>query len=568
MAESNASQQCQLWLDRFFASYYRHRPVNATFIGEHAHDHALPDYSPKGVEAALADAEALLRDSANIPNAGLTQIERMDKRLAEGYLRIQQWEFGSTHFHRGNPSVYTGEAIFSVIGLFLTDFGPAQVRVAAAVERMRLIPRLLGQGETNLRAAPVAWTERALRECTGARHFFGKGVDLLPEATGANRQALRRAADVALEAFARFEAFLRDRLIKADSDAVASGGEAFDMFMREGHRLEMNGDAIAEYAAERLAVTQAELAEQAAAFGVKTWQNALAQLSDLHPTVSKYLGHYQALWDKSRALAEAKQLVTWPDFPIEYVPRPAWSREAAPWLYFLFYRAPAAYNRPAVHRYLVTPIDKSMPREMQKQLLRANNDSVIKLNHVVHHGGIGHHVQNWNAYQSPSRIGRVAAVDTAARIAMFSGGTMAEGWACYATTLMGEAGFLTPLEGFSELQTDLRMAARAIVDVKLHQGRLTLDEAATFYAENTGMSSDASMGEAVKNSMFPGAAVIYLMGRDQILRLRAAQQGQLGARFDLRRFHDRFLSFGSVPVSCVATIMRDEAQQEEVSHAQ
>ncbi len=274
------------------------------------------------------------------------------------------------------------------------------------------------------------------------------------------------------------------------------------------------------------------------------------------------------MWDESRELSNAKQLLTWPDFPIEYVPQPLWAREAAPYLYFLFYRAPAAYNRPPVHRYLITPIEKTMPKAQQQKLLRANNDSVIKLNHVVHHGGIGHHVQNWNAYRSPSRIGRVAAVDTASRIAMFCGGTMAEGWACYATGLMGEAGFLTPLESFSELQTDLRMAARALVDVSLHQGRMNLDEAADFYVKNTGMSRDASFGEAVKNSMFPGAAVIYLMGRDRIVQLRADMQKELGARFDLRRFHDRFLSFGSVPVSSVAGLMREEAQQQEVDNAQ
>ena len=566
MAERNGGPRTQAWLDKFFASYYRHRPVSATFIGEHAYDHALPDYSAQGVEAALADAEALLRDAARLDDTGLTPVQAMDKRLAEGFLRIQQWEFASAHFQRGNPSVYTGEAIFGVVSLFLTDYAPQKEREAAAVERMRLIPRLLEQGESNVRSAPAAWTERALRECTGARHLFGRGIDMLAAGKDGSQVALRRAADVALEAFGRYEAYLRNTLLRNESANVAAGGEIFDMLMREGHRLEMNGDAIAAYAEEQLAVTQDQLAEQAAAFGVAKWQDALAQLSDIHPTPGKYLGRYQQLWDASRALAEEKGLVTWPDFPIEYVPQPEWAREAAPFLYFLFYRAPAAYNRPPVHRYLVTPIDKSMTRAQQKKLLRATNDSVIKLNHVVHHGGIGHHVQNWNAYQSDSRIGRVAAVDTAARVAMFCGGTMAEGWACYATTLMGEAGFLTPLESFSELQTDLRMAARALVDVRLHQGRMSLDEAAAFYEANTGMSPGASRGEAVKNSMFPGGAMIYLMGRDQISQLRDALQGQLGPRFDMRQFHDRFLSFGSVPVSCVAALMREEAQQQEVSH--
>ena len=180
--------------------------------------------------------------------------------------------------------------------------------------------------------------------------------------------------------------------------------------------------------------------------------------------------------------------MTWPDFPIEYVPRPQWVREAAPHLYFLFYRSPAAVNRPPVHQYLVAPLDPSLSAVEQTAFLRSNNDSVIKLNHVVHHGAIGHHVQNWHALRADSRIGRIAAVDCASRIALFCGGTMAEGWACYVTDLMGEAGFLTALERYAEAQSRRRMSARAMVDVKLHRGEFTLDQAADFYTQNAAMS--------------------------------------------------------------------------------
>lgn len=563
-----SSAPVQEWLDRFFASYYRHRPVNATFIGEHAYDHLLPDLSPSGMDAALADAESLLREAEALDRTGADAIERMDLRLAEGYLRIQQWEFASRHFQAGNPSFYTGEALFGVIGLLLTDFAPASVRAEAAVERLHGIGRLLEQGQANLHAAPPAWTERALRECAGSRALLGAGIDSAAAEMGAAPAPLRRAADAALEAFARFEGWLRSDLSAAAPSAVACGGDVFDMLLREGHALPMTGDDIAAYAEAQLAQTHARLAEQATAFGARDWQEALASLADLHPSVEGYLPRYQTLWDESRALVQAQDLLTWPDFPIAYVPQPHWAREAAPSLYFLFYRAPAAFNRPPVHHYLVTPIDASMPVEEQTRRLRATNDSVIKLNHVVHHGGVGHHVQNWNAYHSASRVGQVAAVDCASRIAMFCGGTMAEGWACYATTLMGEAGFLTPLETFSELQTDLRMAARSYVDVRLHQGRMTLDEAAAFYMAQTGMSREASMGEAVKNSMFPGAAVIYLMGRDLILQVRDELRQELGEGFSLRWFHDRFLSYGSVPVALAADAMRHVAQQMESTHAQ
>ena len=114
-------------------------------------------------------------------------------------LRIQQWALASPHFQRGNPSLYTGEALFGVISLFLTDFAPFAVRAAAAIERMRAIGVLLEQGTQNVRQAPLLWTERALRECKGAQAFYGRGIDTLAEEDPSLQPALRAAADLALE---------------------------------------------------------------------------------------------------------------------------------------------------------------------------------------------------------------------------------------------------------------------------------------------------------------------------------------------------------------------------------
>ena len=459
-------------------------------------------------------------------------------------------------------ALYTGEAIFGVVGLFLTNYAPFAERAAAAVERMQAVGGLLEQGIQNVRQAPATWTERALRECQGAKAFFGEGIDTLvaeePTLQPQLRSGLRAAADAALAAFARYERYLSEELSQAPIAAPACGPAVLDLLLAEGHCLDRSADDILAYALAKMDEAEAYLAQHARDFGAADWRQALSGLAEIHPTVDGYLDRYAELWESSRQLVRDADLLTWPDFPIEYTPQPRWARAAAPQLYFLFYRAPAAFNRPPVHRYLVTPIEPSMSEAEQLRRLQATNDSVIKLNHVVHHGGVGHHVQNFNAYHGASQIGRVAAVDCAARIAMFCGGTMAEGWACYATQLMAEQGFLTPLEEFGEAHADLRMAARAVVDIRLHRGEITLDEAARFYAERTAMSKAAAQGEAVKNSMFPGAALMYLMGRDTILELRADLQRRLGSRFNLRQFHDRFLSFGSVPVALVANIMRQE----------
>ncbi len=546
-------------LDAFFEWYYRANPVNATFIGIHEHDSRLPDYSEHGLGDALARVEALRTRLRALPPESPSEAEALDRTLAEGFLDVQRWEHQSKHFHWGNPCVYTGEAIFGVVSLFLRPFAPLAARVEAAVGRMMAIPTLLAQGRQNVRQTPRGWAERAIRECAGGLAFFEGGIEILGREEGITHPRFRAAADIAAAALREFQAYLETRLLRHATEGYACGGEALDLLLRRGHFLDMGLEAVSALAQERITSAEARLTSAAQEVGARSWRDALAMLADRHPATDRYYARYQEIWVAARAAAEARALVTWPAYPIRYVPQPAWAREAAPALYFLFYRAPAAFDHVPVVDYLVTPIEPDMPVEEQTRRLRGTNDSVIKLNHVVHHGGLGHHVQNWYAYhRAASRIGRVAAVDCASRIAMFCGGTMAEGWACYATDLMDEIGFLDPPERLSQAHSRLRMAARALVDVKLHGGEWTLDEAAACYRDRVGMPAEAAYAEAVKNSMFPGTALMYLLGTEQIHRLRrelAARQ----AGFDLRRFHDRFLSYGSVPVSLIAAAMQKSA---------
>jgi hypothetical protein len=543
------------WLDDFFSAYYRRRPVNATFIGVHQYNHALPDYSPSGVDETLAEMQGLLDRLVALPDETLSPAEHIDRRLAEGFLQIQLWEFQSDHFQRANPSTYTGEAIFSLIALFLTDFAPLKERLPAAIARMQAIPAFLHQAQANLQAAPLAWSERAVRECRGALAFLDEGVEILVQTYAIRDPVLRRAAGQAAAAFAEFQAFLESELQRRPTQAYACGEQAFDLLLRQGHFVESSPQEVAAYAEAELRLAQAYLQSHAADFGAASPEEALAGLVGLHPSLAEYPQRYGDLWQACRQASQQHDLLTWPDFPIRYLPQPAWARQAAPFLYFLFYRAPAAFNRPAVHDYLFTPIEPGLPPAEQETLLRLNNDSVIKMNHVIHHGAIGHHVQNWHAYRAQSRIGQVAAVDCAARIAMFCGGTMAEGWAVYATDLMCATDFVTPLEKYAEYQTRRRMCARAVVDVRLHLGDYTLEEAGRYYQEQAGMSPSAALGEAVKNSMFPGAAVMYVLGSDRIHALRRELSARLGNRFSLRQFHDQFLSYGSIPVALAAAEM-------------
>src|SRR5512140_1303936 len=172
-----------------------------------------------------------------------------------------------------------------------------------------------------------------------------------------------------------------------------------------------------------------------------SWSDVQRRLADEHPRPDQYLDAFARTWNACRAAVAAHDAVTWPDWPLRYTTIPEFRRDAAPYLYYLYYRAPAPFDSHETYDYVVP----ALPELNAEAHLRTWNNAVIKLNHVVHHGAVGHHVQNWHAYhRATSRIGKIAAVDCANRIGMFCGGTMAEGWACYATQLMDELGFLSP----------------------------------------------------------------------------------------------------------------------------
>lgn len=538
-------------LDRFFDHYYHRRPVNATLTGIHAFDGALPDWSRSGL-AALDREMSQLESALRVDERPADDVAAIDAMLAADFLAIQRAENAGSHGVRRNPSLWVGEAAFSLIALMIRDFAPVGERAESALTRLDALPAFLDEAERTIdrETIPPAWGEKARRECEGLRVLLARGLpswlDEAKLATGDARAALERA-EAGVQRFAEWLAGARH----TPSNGYACGDELFELLLHRGHRCARSPAELLRDARRQFELERAHLDEMAKEIA-GSWEDAERAIAADHPSESDYLPSFERVWRAARQCAVENDIITWPEWPIRYGPHPAWTREAAPYLYYLFYRSPAPFDPYSVHDYVVT----ALPSESAERHLRTWNHSVIKLNHVIHHGGIGHHVQNWFAYhRAPSRIGQIAAVDCANRIGMFCGGTMAEGWASYVPGLMAELGFLTPLERLSEQHTRVRALARAIVDIELHSGVIALDDATRFYVERVGMTPDAARGEAVKNSMFPCTALMYWLGTQSVRNLRLATERRLGSAFSLKRFHDDFLSFGSLPVPLIAELM-------------
>ena len=548
-------------LDRFLAQYFERHPVNATFTGLHTHDHRLPDWSRDARDTDVAELAGLHdalfsafppKDDAALAN----DIDAVDAELARANIDVRILETQSRFFHDRNPALWTGEAIFSVVSLLLRPTQPIETCTASIRARLRAIPAFLGAMPTALtEPVPAIWIDRATREARVFAAFLRGQLRLWCTEHGvteAERQSLNEAAADAAQAFDVVANWLY--LLPRDVDTgYAIGREAYDILLQRGHFCAQSSSALLQRVLGEMPAAQARF--HALATDVAGGPDALgAALANDRPAEADYLATFTSQFEACRALALKHDQVAWPDWPLRYVPIPVWARDIAPQLYFLFYRSPAPYEPRPEHRYLVTPVDDTIAPDERERRLKAWNHSTITLNHVVHHGALGHHVQNGHAtHRSHSRIGKIAAVDCASRIGMFLGGSMAEGWACYATELADELGFLTPLERAAEQQSRVRMLARAIVDIRLHTGEFTFAEAVAYYVNEVGMPEAVAVGEATKNSMFPCTAVMYWLGTQGILDLRDAMRAR--ADYSPRHFHDALLSRGSIPVALAARLL-------------
>ena len=159
---------------------------------------------------------------------------------------------------------------------------------------------------------------------------------------------------------------------------------------------------------------------------------------------------------------------------------------------------------------------------------------------AIHEGIPGHHLQV-----------AVAAENSALpRFRRFGEETaFTEGWALYAETLGGELGLYTdPYQKFGALSFDAWRASRLIVDTGIHWLGWTRERSILFLVSHAGLSRNEAAEEVDRYIAIPGQALSYKIGEREILDLRQRARAALGAKFDLKRFHEAILKDGAMPL--------------------
>jgi uncharacterized protein (DUF885 family) len=172
----------------------------------------------------------------------------------------------------------------------------------------------------------------------------------------------------------------------------------------------------------------------------------------------------------------------------------------------------------------------------------------------LHEGQPGHHFQLSLQQQLSTPKFRKFAIINA----------YVEGWALYAETLGQEMGLYDdPNAKAGFLSLDMQRAARLVVDTGLHAKGWSRDQTIAWLVEHTGVTQDAARNATERYMAWPGQALGYKIGALKILQLRHKAEQQLGAKFNLARFHDAVLADGSLPLDVLERQMNGWLAQQE-----
>ena len=166
---------------------------------------------------------------------------------------------------------------------------------------------------------------------------------------------------------------------------------------------------------------------------------------------------------------------------------------------------------------------------------------------LTYHEGIpGHHLQ--------LSIQQEAGLPLIRKVSFFS--AYIEGWALYAEQLSAEMGMYKndPLGAIGQLHDSMFRGVRLVVDSGMHAMKWSREEAVKYYTDTLGDPEASAITEIERYCVWPGQACTYMLGKLTFLAEREKAKAALGAKFDIRKFHDAMLLSGAMPLKVLDSV--------------
>ena len=491
----------------------------------------------------------MLAQLERIGRAGLSEGARLNCDLYAGQLRdaLRGYEL-ETHLFAISPrdgvqtyAQYADQMRFASAAdyehwLQRLDAYPQAVEETIGLLREALARRLLWP-RPSMERLP-AQLDRLIAEPEGSA-FYAPLTRIPAAISGAGAARLRERAQTTIArainpALRELRAFVVDRYLPAAPEAVGlvhvPGGEALYAYFTRTHTTsDLTPAAIHELGLREVARVRSAMAELAPQTGYRgSLHDVIAQLRE---DPANYYATPNALLDAYRAIAKridpelVKVFSTLPRLPYGVVPIPA---ALAPDTTTAYYW-PGALDGSRAGSYYVN-LYRPEQRPIYEMMVLSLHESVP-----------GHHLQIALAQELRGlpEFRRASLAYTA----------FVEGWGLYAESLGDEMGLYDdPKSRFGALTYEMWRAVRLVVDTGIHAQGWSRARAIDYFLENAAKTPLDVTNEVDRYITNPGQALAYKIGELKIRELRARAELQLGARFDLRKFHGAVLEAGALPL--------------------
>ena len=527
----------------------KRQPEFASSIGDKRYNDQVSDYSVKAINDWLATEQDLLMKLAAIDSTGLSDQDRISQELLIRRLTDDQ---EAAEFKAWEMPVNQMGGIYATYPQLVAQLSFTTVKdYDDWIARLHAIPKAFDQVTANMsigiddkRVPPKYLLEKTLEQVKQLASQKPEDSPLaLPlkkfpasisaaEQTRIKTEMLAAITKEVLPAYNRFARFLEVAYIPAGRSepgisSLPDGAKYYQFLIRQTTTTNLTADQIHQIGLDEVKKDEAEMLAIAQKLGfqdLKSFQASLKANPKLKATSREqlldayrgYLGPMQA---------KLPQLFGHlPKAPFEVVPVPDFLEKTS---------APAYYQAG-------TP-DGSRPGRLFIDTYNPTDRDLYQVEEIAYHEGLpGHHLQ----------ISIARELEGVPEFRKFGGYTaFAEGWGLYAERLGKDVGFYQdPYSDYGRLQGDIWRAIRLVVDTGVHSQHWTRQQMVDYFHDHSAIDETSIQAEVDRYIAWPSQALAYKIGQLKILELRDKAQKELGAKFDIRAFHDQVIDSGSLPL--------------------
>ena len=530
-------------LHKLANDYYNWRnendPVSSSNAGLHTWDDRLADFSPAKIAERAQHVRALLEKVRAMKIDTWPKDEQIDAILFRSQLENVDFQNRVLKFERTNPQTYIGECVSAIFSLLKKEYDTPRKRALSATTRLKAMPPMLKQGLTNLQNPVKLYAKLAIDSARSIDpllkdSLMALDVDLAPS----EHEELIKARDAALSAAHSYADELEKRMPKM-VEFVPMGEANYNYYLKRVLLLPLDArevETIGRVENARYRALEALLPDP------KLADPDPKRAANIPPDQASFLKAYESRETEMINFLKEHNLITLPNYlgPFQIRQLPDAFKPTSPGG---FMNPPGVYDKDPAGFYFIPTYN---PQSKNFYIRAAIEDP----RPILGHEGIpGHFLQLSIANHLTDEIRR-----------QHQDGVFVEGWALYGEEMLMRTGLYpnnSPAQG-QILRLSRYRGARIGVDVNLHTGKWTFEQAVKYFMDAGGLDREAAEGEAAGAASSPHQKISYIIGKWQIMNLLGRYKDRQGDNFRLGQFHDDLIKNGSLPVAVIEWILLDD----------